>query len=415
MKKIRYDAIKWARRVPMMLHKRRKDRPAHHLLLLMATYAKNDGTDVFVSVDTLAQECLMDLAELDEVLGRLRALDYIRPEKASNGADGWALNIAVRHDRDEVVEARKAREREAIRKRVQALRDRRRGGGTGEVDQDVTADSTVTVTPESAVTVTADYPVTEQGVTPDFTVTEDGVTVNLGNGNAQVTVTSAGQSPVTPLNSQVLKEELPPGTTYRATADAARAPKTALDTPPILAFEDQQDGTTILEAEIVEDSPGDALFDSPPAPVKPTKSTRKRKGTDPAKDERGRQALYLAKAYDDAMHGMTSFMGVRGVIATALDRFPYDRVRDGVKHLAQVDRHKPFTRQTLLNAIEATGINAPVAARGPARPVGLPNLSTGDQRYVEGEWLKSAPNWDVLAQFGVTPQNAHHFGWRQPA
>ena len=53
---VRYTAIKWAREVPTLLHHGRVDRLGHHLLLLLATYAKNDGSDMYASMSTLAKE-----------------------------------------------------------------------------------------------------------------------------------------------------------------------------------------------------------------------------------------------------------------------------------------------------------------------------------------------------------------------
>jgi hypothetical protein len=409
MPKTRFTAIRWARDVPMMIHKKRKDRVAHHILLIMATYAQNNGTDVFVSVDTLARQGLVDLAELDEVLARLVERGYVRSEKASNGADGWALNIHVQHERDEVVESRLERKRASDRERKQRERQQRKDGSHAQISRDGHGELGRDITPELGVT--------DESVTQNSTVTGADVTQELGVSHAQVGRTSAGQSAVTPLNSQVLTTELHAGTTYRADADASRA-EDAPSTPVTFALsEEGKDAPTVIDADIVED--GDRLFDVPtdPAPRKPAKNAKKprqAKPVDPAKAERARQAQHLATSYHEAMAKMSAFMGVRTVVARALERFTYEQVRDGLKHLATVERHRPLTGQTLLNAIEATTAGVRTATQG-NRSTSTPRLSTGDLRWVQGEFLKSSPDWDVLARFGINPTNAHDFGWQQPA
>ncbi|MGW1675974.1 hypothetical protein [Saccharopolyspora sp. NPDC002376] len=194
----RFTAIKWAREVPTLLHNRRVDRLGHHVLLLMATYAKNDGSDVFVSSETLAEEAHAPLREVEAALDRLLAADLIREEHASNGAPGWSLNVSTRFEGDSVLEDRLKRRRAADAERQRRRRERAKAKRHGEVDRDVTQDSSVT----------------NEGVTQELGVSHGevdrdkaDVTHKLGVSHARVTVTPAGQIGCNSL--QLPKDELP--------------------------------------------------------------------------------------------------------------------------------------------------------------------------------------------------------------
>lgn len=52
----------------------------------------------------------------------------------------------------------------------------------------------------------------------------------------------------------------------------------------------------------------------------------------------------------------------------------------------------------------------PPARRGGSDP--LANLAPGDQIQVRTEFLKSRPNWERLARYGITPDNAALYGFR---
>ncbi|PXY25163.1 hypothetical protein BAY59_24365 [Prauserella coralliicola] len=200
----KFTAIRWAREVPTQLHQGRVDRLGHHLLLLLATYARNDGTDAHPSTATLAKEVHASEREVLATLDRLEAACLIRADHGSNGIPGWSLNLEVRSEVDPVVEDRVARRRAADRERQRRRRERLKVDSHATVDRDVTENSTVT---EKGVT--QELPVSHAQVDRD----KADVTQELGVSHGSETVTTAGQGPHNSLlNSQKKNSsnELPP-------------------------------------------------------------------------------------------------------------------------------------------------------------------------------------------------------------
>lgn len=194
----RFTAIRWAREVPTQLHQGRVDRLGHHVLLLMATYAKNDGTDVFVASGTLAKEAHAAERDVEAALGRLEAVGLIRPDHTSNGIPGWSLNLEHRSDSDPVLEDRTERRRAAERERQRRRRERLKRGSHATVDRDVTQELTVT-----------DEGVTHKSGVSHAEVDRDkaDVTHKLGVSHASESVTTAGQQGC---NSLELPKDLTP-------------------------------------------------------------------------------------------------------------------------------------------------------------------------------------------------------------
>lgn len=287
-----------------MLHRGRVDRLGHHLLLLLATYAKNDGSDMYASVTSLAKDARASERDVTEVLDRLERAGLIERAHASNGAPGWSLKLDARSDSDVVVEDRIGRRRAADRERQRRRRKLLKDVRHGELDRDVTQELPVT-----SRAVTQELPVSHGEVDRDIGF----VTQELPVSHASETVTPAGQSAYNSLElpkDRTPKDELPPD------ADASGANELALD------------GITPT--------------------AKPAKR-RKAKAVDP----REAQAQELASAYYEAMNHQAPFMGVKTVVKHALTTFAYDQVRAGLIHMSTVDRYRPLTRQTLLAAIEA--------------------------------------------------------------
>jgi len=185
------NAIRWAREIPTMLHGGRLDRVAHHVVLLIATWADNDGKNAYMSLDALVQYGHVGLAELHEVLGRLEKRGYIIPAVAEHGAAGWVLPVDRKHEPDTIADTRAAKRRAATAKRTREWREAKR----------VTQDNGVTVTPDSSVTVTQKSSVTTGSVTQKTTVTGGSVTQDCDAGDASGSVTPAGQRPVPPVTS----------------------------------------------------------------------------------------------------------------------------------------------------------------------------------------------------------------------
>lgn len=316
MAPVRYTAIRWAREVPTLLHRGRVDRLGHHLLLLMATYAKNDGSDMYASVTSLAKEAHAPEREVADALARLEKAGLVAPAHASNGAPGWSLDVARRSEVDAVVEARTAQRRAATRERTRLWRERRKAVGDAEVGRHVTPDSTVTngrVTHE--LTVTTNGVTQESGVrNAELLRHKPDVTHQCDAGDATESVTTAGQ---TPYNSLQLHKDRTPKDELHTDADASGASELALV------------GVT--------------------AAAKPKRGKRQSKPADPLDP----QAQELANGYYLAMAKAPPFMAVKGVVRHFLGvGFSYDKIKTGLQRMSTVDRHRPLTRQTLLAAIE---------------------------------------------------------------
>lgn len=315
MATVRYTAIKWAREVPTLLHNGRVDRLGHHLLLLLATYAKNDGSDIYASVTSLAKDARAPKREVTEALGRLETAGLIGRAHASNGALGWSLNLGARVAEDPVLEAREAKRRAATKERTRRWRERSKSSGDATVGRHVTPDSPVT-----SDAVTHHSTVTDGAVTQEFGVRnaellrhKPDVTQECDAGDASESVTPAGQRGH---NSLELPKDRTPKDELPTDADASGANELALVD--------------------IESSP---------------KPGKRRKGK--AVDPRDEQAKDLATRYYEAMNRQAPFMGVKTVVKHALATFTYDQVRAGLIHMSTVDRYRPLTRQTLLAAIEA--------------------------------------------------------------
>lgn len=315
MAAVRYTAIKWAREVPTLLHRGRVDRLGHHLLLLLATYAKNDGSDMYASVTSLAKDAHAPERDVADAMDRLQKAGLIEPAHASNGAPGWSLNLEARGEVDPVAESRMAARRAATKERTRKWRERHKIVGDSEVERHVTQESGVTddvVTPDLTVT---NGSVTQECDAGDAEVVrhKDSVTHQCDAGDARVSVTTAGQSAY---NSLELPKRRTPKDELPADADASGASELAL------------------------------------GGIEPTAKPSKRRAKKPA-DPREPQAQQLASAYYEAMNHQAPFMGVKTVVKHALTTFTYDQVRAGLIHMSTVDRYRPLTRQTLLAAIEA--------------------------------------------------------------
>jgi hypothetical protein len=317
----RFSAIRWAREAPTLTHRGRVDRLGHHLLLLLSTYARNDGSNVYTSPATLAKEAHASPRELADALGRLEDAKLIRREQTEKGP-GWSLDLSVKSEVDTVLEDRAERRRAATRERLRRFRANQKAASNATVERYETHESSVTGNAEVERYVTPESSVTETDVTQEFGVSnaevdryKADVTHDCNACNASESVTPAGQTGYNSLElpkEELQKEEL------------------------------QSSGPTDRAA-----APADAR------PAAPRKGTKRTRPADPAKQERERQAQELATGYYEAMNKMVKFMGVKQVVTHALTQFSYDQVRTALERMSTTDRHRPLTRQTLLAAIEA--------------------------------------------------------------
>ena len=212
-----FRAIRWARELPTLLHNGRVDRVAHHVALLLASYADNDGGNITVSPDTVAREAHAPAGQVAAALGRLEAAGLLETAVARGGIGGWRLVLAAELPEGDVVVERAQRQREVTAERVRKHRANH---------PRVTHKNTVTVTQDSTVTVTQENTVTNGSVTHNSTVTDPHVTHKCNGGNAQDTVTPAGQMGCTSINLH--KEDLQKQHTT-PTARAVDEPQTSPD------------------------------------------------------------------------------------------------------------------------------------------------------------------------------------------
>jgi hypothetical protein len=170
-------------------------------------------------------------------------------------------------------------------------------------------------------------------------------------------------------------------------------------------------GLEVLDAEIIDDDAAtDGLFGVPQPSPTPPKRSRRKKPMDPEKRARLDQANDLADRYRKSKNKMVKFIAVRQIVVTALENYPYDAVFEGVKRMATADRDRPFTLDTLRSAIERASGFGPATVRRGGDPLG--HLAPGDQIQVRTEFLKTRPNWERLARYGITPDNAALYGFR---
>jgi hypothetical protein len=195
-----WSPIRWAKQVPpMVLRNGHIDKDAHHVLLVLATYAKPDGSEARPGLPTLARECYMSVAATADALDRIQAAGLIGKTADLNGGTVvWQLHLTVRSAGESVVDVRAERRREAARRRQQRHREQRR------------------VTPQSDVTQPVDNPVDNPPVTPHSGVIGNApqardVTPHRPVTNAplgrDVTPQWASQPQVTPATTAIL--ELP--------------------------------------------------------------------------------------------------------------------------------------------------------------------------------------------------------------
>jgi DNA-binding transcriptional regulator YhcF (GntR family) len=148
-----WRVIRWAKQVPPVRRADGKpDTTAHHVLLVLATYADKEGR-ARPSVSTVASECYITDETAEKALQRLECAGLIAKAGSWNGTEIWSLNLSVTRDpeADREREERRERAREKTAERVRRYRDRQRAvtvpdtvTRNGAVDRDVTVPDTVT-------------------------------------------------------------------------------------------------------------------------------------------------------------------------------------------------------------------------------------------------------------------------------
>ena len=180
-----FAAIKWARSAPVVRRADgRPDATAHHVLLVLATYAGKDGR-ARPSVATLAEDAVLALDTVEAALCRLVEAGLIEAGESFGGSGSVVWMLRTDRVRDEsrasVLASRQERARRLTAERVRRYRERRNGA----VDRNVTVPDTVT---DDVVTVSD--PVSNGVGDRDVTVSDP-----VSNGSR--CVTSPGPEPRT--------------------------------------------------------------------------------------------------------------------------------------------------------------------------------------------------------------------------
>lgn len=185
--------IRWALQVPpMLLPNRHVDKDAHHVLVVLATFAKRDGGEARPGLPLLARRCYMSQSTVADALDRIQAAGLIsKTADLTGGTVVWKLDLEVRGPDETVVDERAKAGRAAAARRQREYRARQR------------------VTPQSGVTSPVDRPVDEpvdnSTVTPLSPVTDNASLGRDVTGQWGVTHGSVGRdvTPLSPSHPQV--------------------------------------------------------------------------------------------------------------------------------------------------------------------------------------------------------------------
>lgn len=329
-----FGPVHWAMNVPPMLRRDgNPDDTAHHVLLVLATFANRDGTSARPSVATLAKKAYKHPRVTADALVRIEAAGLISKSADLNGTTVWRLHLEVSRIGPTVIDQKREREREKAAERQRRRRERiaESMARHAPAERDVTHPQSVTATPSVTHPESVSHaPAERESRTRRACVTHPPALLPQ--------VSSGVPALDQPVNCQTEKDT---GTSYRADAEASRV-----------------DQAGVIDAEIVDDdgpvtaSLFPAVENSVAAKPKPARKPRTKKEDDPEKQEKERQAKYLADRYYEAKNKMVKFMAVRQVIVRALENYSYEKVRAGVHRMTTVDRDRTLTLETLRTAIE---------------------------------------------------------------
>lgn len=159
MRPTAFSPINWAKNVPPMLRADgRVDTTAHHVLLVLATYARKDGSEARPGIELLAEDCYLTPKYVAEALDRIQAAGLISKTAClTGGTVVWRLHLEIVSTGPSVVDQHRERRRQADRERQRRHRERKVQDTTshGAADRDITVPQSVTVTAHEDVTVTA--------------------------------------------------------------------------------------------------------------------------------------------------------------------------------------------------------------------------------------------------------------------
>lgn len=143
-----FKPVKWAMSVPTLQRgDGRPDTVAHHVLLVMSTYADPDGTSIRAGVATITKKAhLTTQRAVTEAMRRLEeAKLIIRAGELTGGTIVWRLNFDIEGDDAELYQERNAKRRVADAERQRRRRQRlTEQESHGLPERDVTAYQGVT-------------------------------------------------------------------------------------------------------------------------------------------------------------------------------------------------------------------------------------------------------------------------------
>jgi hypothetical protein len=123
-----FAAINWALSVPpILLPNGRIDDDAHHVLVVLATRAKPDGTDARPGNDWLARKSYRSPESVARCLEACQAHGLISKAADLNGTTVWTLNMEVTSHGKTVIDERQDRQRAGDARRQQRSRRHRAG------------------------------------------------------------------------------------------------------------------------------------------------------------------------------------------------------------------------------------------------------------------------------------------------
>lgn len=123
-----FAAINWALSVPpILLPNGRVDTDAHHVLAVLATRAKADGTDARPGNEWLARKSYRSVESVARALEACQANGLISKAADLNGTTVWTLNMEVTSHGKTVIDERQERQRATDARRQQRSRRHRAG------------------------------------------------------------------------------------------------------------------------------------------------------------------------------------------------------------------------------------------------------------------------------------------------
>ncbi len=158
MKPSVFAPVQWAMAVPPILRKDgNPDDTAHHVLLVLATFADADGSNARPSIQTLAEKSYKRLRVAADALARIEAAGLISKSADLNGTTVWRLHMEVSRIGPTVLDQKRERERQlaADRQRKRRQRLAEQAASHAPEQRDVTHPGCVTkadVTPPQGVT-----------------------------------------------------------------------------------------------------------------------------------------------------------------------------------------------------------------------------------------------------------------------